>query len=91
MAATSRFKPLARWRLVLIGAGADFAEPVEENSAAERILLLTLVEADVATTAQLGTGRFGSFTGYIFRGSPSERDRLHLSWLGSTPYSPLLR
>ena len=40
--------------LVLIGAVADFAEPVEENSAAERILLLTLVEADVAATAQLG-------------------------------------
>ena len=40
--------------LVLIGAVADFAEPVEEYSAAERILLLTLVEADMATTAQLG-------------------------------------
>jgi hypothetical protein len=40
--------------LVLIGAVADFAEPVEEYSAAERILLLTLVEADVATTTQLG-------------------------------------
>ena len=40
--------------LVLIGAVADFAEPVEEYSAAERILLLTLVEADAATAAQLG-------------------------------------
>ena len=40
--------------LVLIGAIADFAEPVEEYGAAECILLLTLVEADVATTTQLG-------------------------------------
>ena len=40
--------------LVLIGAVADFAESVEEYGAAERILLLTLVEADVATTTQLG-------------------------------------
>ena len=40
--------------LVLIGAVADFAESVEEYGAAERILLLTLVEADVAATAQLG-------------------------------------
>ena len=40
--------------LVLIGAVADFAEPVEEYGAAECILLLTLVEADVATTTQLG-------------------------------------
>ena len=40
--------------LVLIGAVADFAEAVEEYGAAERILLLTLVEADVASTAQLG-------------------------------------
>jgi len=31
-----------------------FAESVEEYGAAERILLLTLVEADVATTTQLG-------------------------------------
>jgi hypothetical protein len=29
-------------------------KPVEEYGAAERILLLTLVEADVATTAQFG-------------------------------------
>ena len=40
--------------LVLVGAFADFAESVEEYGAAERILLLTLVEADVATTTQLG-------------------------------------
>jgi hypothetical protein len=40
--------------LVLIGAVADFAESVEEYGAAERIWLLTLVEADVATTTQLG-------------------------------------
>jgi hypothetical protein len=40
--------------LVLVGAVADFAESVEEYGAAERILLLTLVEADVATTTQLG-------------------------------------
>ena len=40
--------------LVLIGAVADFAESVEEYGVAERILLLTLVEADVATTTQLG-------------------------------------
>ena len=40
--------------LVLIGAVADFTESVEEYGAAERILLLTLVEADVATTTQLG-------------------------------------
>ena len=40
--------------LVLIGAVADFAEPVEEYGAAECILLRTLVEADVATTTQLG-------------------------------------
>jgi hypothetical protein len=40
--------------LVLIGAVADFAESVEEYGAAERILLLTLVEADVATTTQFG-------------------------------------
>src|SRR5271165_2701699 len=51
MAATSRFKPVA---LVLIGAVADFAESVEEYGAAERILLLTLVETNVATTTQLG-------------------------------------
>ena len=38
--------------LVLIGPVADFSEPVEEYGAAERILLLTLVEADVATTTQ---------------------------------------
>jgi hypothetical protein len=36
--------------LVFIGAVADFAEPVEEYGAAERILLLTLVESDVAAT-----------------------------------------
>jgi hypothetical protein len=40
--------------LVLVGAVADFAESVEEYGAAERILLLTLVEADVATATQLG-------------------------------------
>jgi hypothetical protein len=40
--------------LVLVGAVADFAEPVEEYGAAERILLLPLVEADVATTTQFG-------------------------------------
>src|SRR6516225_6272985 len=40
--------------LVLIGAVADFAESVEEYGAAERILLLTLVEADVDTTTQFG-------------------------------------
>ena len=40
--------------LVLIGAVADFAEPVEEYGAAECILLRTIVEADVATTTQLG-------------------------------------
>ena len=40
--------------LVFIGAIADFAEPVEEYGAAERILLLTLVKADVAATTQLG-------------------------------------
>jgi hypothetical protein len=40
--------------LVLVRAVADFAESVEEYGAAERILLLTLVEADVATTTQLG-------------------------------------
>ena len=36
--------------LVLIGAITNFAEPVEEYRPAECILLLTLVEADVATT-----------------------------------------
>ncbi len=40
--------------LVFIGAVADFAEPVEEYGAAERILLLTLVESDVAATTQFG-------------------------------------
>ena len=40
--------------LVLIGAVANFAESLEENGAAERILLLPLVEADMATTTQLG-------------------------------------
>jgi hypothetical protein len=40
--------------LVLIGVVADFAESVEEYGAAERILLLTLVEANVATTTQFG-------------------------------------
>jgi hypothetical protein len=39
--------------LVFIGAVADFAEPVKYG-AAERILLLTLVESDVAATTQLG-------------------------------------
>jgi hypothetical protein len=43
--------------LVLIGAVADFAEPVEEYGAAESILLLTLVEVDVAPTTQLGVCR----------------------------------
>jgi hypothetical protein len=40
--------------LVLVRAVADFAESVEEYGAAERILLLTLVEADVATPPPLG-------------------------------------
>ncbi len=40
--------------LVFVGAVANFAEPVEEYSAAECILLLPLVEADVAATAQFG-------------------------------------
>jgi len=40
--------------MVLIGAVPDFAESVEEYGAAERILLLTLVEADAATTNQFG-------------------------------------
>ncbi len=40
--------------LVLVGAVADFAEPIEEDGAAERILLLPLVEADVATATQVG-------------------------------------
>jgi len=35
------------------------------------------------------TRRFWSFTGYIFRGSTSERDQLHFSGFGRTPYSPL--
>ena len=39
--------------LVLIRAVADFAEPFEEYGAAECILLLTRVEADVAATTQL--------------------------------------
>jgi hypothetical protein len=38
--------------LVLKGAVADFSESVEEYGAAKRILLLALIEADVATTAQ---------------------------------------
>ena len=38
--------------LVLIGAIANFAEAVEEYGAAKRILLLTLIEADVATATQ---------------------------------------
>ena len=37
--------------LVFIGAVADFSKPVEEYGAAKRILLLTLVEADVAAAA----------------------------------------
>ena len=40
--------------LVFVGAVADFAEPVEEYGAAERILLLTLVESDVTATTQFG-------------------------------------
>ena len=40
--------------LVLIGAVADFAEPVEEYGTAERILLLALIEADLAAATQLG-------------------------------------
>ena len=38
--------------LILIRAVADFAESVEEHGAAKRILLLTLVETDVAATTQ---------------------------------------
>jgi len=38
--------------LVLKGAVADFAESVKEYGTAKRILLLALIEADVATTAQ---------------------------------------
>ena len=40
--------------LVRRGAVADCAEPVEEDGAAERILLLPLVEAAVATAPQVG-------------------------------------
>src|SRR6266851_1202380 len=47
-------QPAGAMELVLIGAVADFSEPVEEYGAAERILLLTLVEADVAAMPQFG-------------------------------------
>ena len=40
--------------LVLIRQVADFTETIEEYGAAKRILLLTFVEADVATTMLLG-------------------------------------
>jgi hypothetical protein len=40
--------------LVFIGTVADFAEAVEEYRTAKRILLLALVEADVATATQFG-------------------------------------
>lgn len=39
--------------LVLIRSVADFAKTIKEYGAAKRILLLALIEADVATTAQL--------------------------------------
>ncbi len=39
--------------MVLIGKITDFTEPVEEHRSAKRILVLTLVEPDVATSTQL--------------------------------------
>ena len=40
--------------LVLIRAVADFTEAVKEYGPAEGVLLLALVETDIATTTQLG-------------------------------------
>ena len=49
-----QIQPARAVTLILIGAVADFTEPVEEHRSAKRILLLTLVEPDVAATTQLG-------------------------------------
>jgi hypothetical protein len=38
--------------LVLIRTVADFAEPIEEHCATERVLLLAFIEADVAAAPQ---------------------------------------
>jgi hypothetical protein len=49
-----QIQPARAVALVLIGTVADFTESIEEHRSAKRILLLTLVEPDVAATTQLG-------------------------------------